>query len=48
MFSNRRMGIAVACTLEHGAVRVLGILARLVFVEGIEDLADQVALGVLP
>ena len=27
---------------------MLGILVRLVLVEGIEDLADQIALGIFP
>lgn len=39
--------VALPRVLQHGAVGVLGILAGLVLVEGVEDLSYQVALGIL-
>jgi hypothetical protein len=38
---------ALPGVFQHGTVSVLGILVRLVLVEGVDDLANQVAMAIL-
>ena len=44
---DRAVPEALSGVFQHGAVGVLGILVRLVLVEGVDDLADQVAMAIL-
>src|SRR4029077_2082816 len=44
---DRAVPEALPGVFQHGAVGVLGILVRLVLVEGVDDLANQVAMAIL-